>query len=260
MPESHKEARKFFDATVDIYQERAERHIFNFSSLIFQRRINIVERFLSDVPQGGEVLDFGMGPAVFALFCVDRELEYTGIDISPQMVARAKSMELKNTNYLVGDLEALNDFRGSKDVVMAIGLLDYLDDVMHGIETLAECVKPGGLLILSFRNRFSVPGKLRDGSKRMWQFLRQGEPSRTDKTFFAPVHEKSFDFFTELRPALADFEDFEVAYFNCSPFFFNFPLPVWLWQIWYKLDGWLARPLTRYMYSGGVLAARRHSS
>jgi hypothetical protein len=73
------------------------------------------------------------------------------------------------------------------------------------------------------------------------------------------VHERSVDFGSQLRPELEalGFAEFEVRYFNCSPIFFNFPLPGPLWRAWYALDSALAGAATRWMCSGGVLVARR---
>ncbi len=258
MHPSHQDARALFDATVDDYARRAERGVHNFSSLIFQRRIDIVDRFLDSVPRDGAVLDFGMGPAVFGPACVARGLRYTGIDISPEMVAHAKTMKLPGAELLVGDLESLASCRGSKDAVMAIGLLDYLEHPGAGIQALAACVKPGGLIALSFRNRRSVPRALRDLSKRAWRALSGSKIDNHGRAFFSDVHEHSFDFQHDLQPELArcGFGHFRVEYFNCSPFFSNFPLPKNLWERWRAVDALVAGPRTSMLCSGGVLVAR----
>jgi SAM-dependent methyltransferase len=205
------------------------------------------------------VLDFGMGPAVFARFCEKRNLSYLGIDISPIMVDRAIALNIKNAEFMVGDLDSLSTFRTSMDAVLAIGLIDYLEHPNRGMELLSECVKPGGYLILSFRNRFSLPRVLRDLAKISGRMLPKRKRDQSDRAFFSDVHERSFDFNLQLRPKLIQlgFDNFEVDYFNCSPFFFNFPIPHWLWQKWHDIDSRLASRRVRQMCSGGVLVARR---
>jgi SAM-dependent methyltransferase len=258
MIESHINARALFDKTADDYQQRSERCIYNSSSLIFQRRIDIVKEFIDRLPAAANVLDYGMGAAVFGPACVSRGMHYIGLDISPEMVNRAQAMQLLNSEFVVGDLESLRFYRRRMDGVLAIGLLDYLEEPMPGIEALADCVKPNGHIVLSFRNRWSVPRILRDVSKAIVRTFRRSKPDDT-RAFFANVHERPFDFRTELQPKLASlgFDSVEVRYFNCSPVFFNFPVPERLWQRWYRWDRRWSIPAARGMCSGGVLIARR---
>jgi SAM-dependent methyltransferase len=257
--EAHQQAKRLFDETASNYLQRSRGAIHKFSSLIFRRRITIVEKFIAQFAKaGGEVLDYGMGPAVFARCCVALDMRYLGIDISPEMVACSKELGLPNAEYIVGDLETLDSYQSQKDLVLAIGLIDYLENVPDGIARLAACVRPDGHLILSFRNRYSVPRALRDGSKVVLRNL----PIRTQsskKAFFAKVHEKSFDVKRHLIPELTSlgFRDFEARYFNCSPMFFDFPRPNFVWRSWYAADEVLASPNTRFLCSGGVMAARK---
>lgn len=261
MIESHSRARRLFDETAADYQERSEARVSNFSSLVFQRRIHIVQDLLRRA-RPGTVLDYGMGPAVFGPACTASGWRYVGIDISPEMVERGRALNLPNAEFHVGDLDVLRSYRQRADAVLAIGLLDYLEEPTRGLQALASCVKPGGSLILSFRNRVSVPRILRDAAKRLWRALAPKPASSERRAFFADVHERSFDFQGQLRPELEalGFEECEARYFNCSPIFFNFPLPRRLWSGWYALDSALAGAATRWMCSGGVLMARRRNA
>ncbi len=253
---SHDLARDLFDRTADDYQRRSEHRVTSFSSLIFRRRIEIVTSFLDRIPSPGRALDYGMGPAVFARSCVERRLQYVGIDISPVMVQRATALGLNSARYLVGDLNSLAEFKGQMDGVLAIGLLDYLEDPHEGIEALSRCVRPGGVMIVSFRNRYSLPRLLRDFARTLLHPWRR--PSNR-RAFFGLVHERAFDVSSELIPALQcrGFERFDTAYFNCSPMFFDVPMPAWLWRRWHLWDVALASPSTRYCCSGGVLVAQK---
>jgi hypothetical protein len=58
-----------------------------------------------------------------------------------------------------------------------------------------------------------------------------------------------------LRPL--GFEAVDLRFFNCSPIFWNFPLPRRLWQAWRTADARLASPRTSALCSGGVLVVRR---
>lgn len=252
---SHELAKELFDRTAQDYQRRSEHRVATFSSLIFQRRIEIVSGFLDSLGTRGHVLDYGMGPGVFARRCIELGLEYVGIDISPIMVERAQALGLNGAQYRVGDLETLADYEGQMDCVLAIGLLDYLEDPQAGIDALSRCVKPGGAIIVSFRNRQSLPRLLRDLSRAL---LRPWRAQSSSRAFFGFVHERSFDV-SELIPGLrrAGYERFDTSYFNCSPFFFDFPMPAWLWRRWCAWDSAVASRPTRYLCSGGVLVAQK---
>lgn len=256
---SHASTQEFFDRTADDYQRRSDATVHNFSSLVFQRRFDIVASLLGGLPAGAVVLDYGMGPAVYGPCCVARELPYLGIDISPVMVARARALNLPGASYAVGDLDSLADYRGRADAVLAIGLLDYLEDPLRGLEALAGCLGPSGQLIVSFRNRRSLPRLLRDVTKQVWRRVVPARLRPADRAFCSRVHEHAFDWRHDLMPALRPlgFEAVDLRFFNCSPIFWNFPLPRRLWQAWRTADARLASPRTSALCSGGVLVVRR---
>lgn len=253
---SHRQARRLFDETAADYQVCSQARIHSFRSLIFQRRIEIVASMLRRLPPTGAILDFGMGPAVFGRLSVDLGWRYVGVDISPEMVRHARALGLRQAEFHVGDLDFLEGCKERFEVALAIGLVDYLETPEHGIERLADSVKPGGWLILSFRNRWSLPRILRDAAKYC---LRRAPLNSDRRAFFSAVHEHSFDFRSQLHPHLrrCGFGEFEVRYFNCSPFFFNFPMPATLWRLWRSVDAVLCALPLRGMCSGGVVCARR---
>lgn len=258
MHSSHSDARDYFDSTTEAYSRKSTGRVSSFSALIFQRRIQIVERFVRRLPKGGKVLDFGMGPAVFCAPAVDHGLSYLGVDIAPKMVEEARALNIPGATFEVGDLDALGKYQDSQDAVLAIGLIDYLEIPDDGFRALSQCVKPKGHVIVSFRNKYSVPRTLRDVAKAVWRTLSGGPAQEAERAFFSAVHEKAFSR-SELEAAFRkhDFETFEVGYFNCSPFFFDFPLPGPLWKLWLALDSVLARGFTSFMCSGGVLLGRK---
>lgn len=254
---SHTKAKELFDRVADGYEEKCDLKVFNFSSMIFQHRINIVKEMISKVSTPGRVLDYGMGPAVFGEACINHGLSYLGIDISPVMVEHARALGLKDAEFVVGDLEALKPYQSQMNAVIAIGLIDYLEHPDKGLEALASAVRPDGDLIISFRNRFSMPTVERDVAKQLWRLLPVKNSSQ--KAFTAEdVHERSFSapYLKSVLKKLG-FTSFETKYFNASPFFFSFPMPEGIWNQWLSLDMKLAGKLTRWTCSGGVIAARR---
>jgi SAM-dependent methyltransferase len=255
-PESHAQAEKFFDQIAEDYRKRSEGQVWNVSSLSFARRQELVTKLLNLTPEGGTLLDYGMGPAVFGPPAAARKLRYVGIDISQKMVDLAIGMNLPNAEYHVGDLSVLERFHADADTVLLIGLIDYLEHPEEGLKALASCVKPGGRIILSFRNHRSFPRLLRNGAKAAYRAVR-GERKGADTAFAAPVLERSFvpqrDFVPLLRAA--GFTQFSVDYLDASPVFWKMPLPKWLWHFWKKMDAVFARRSLSFLCASGVLMA-----
>lgn len=260
-PDSHAEAQKFFDKIADDYTARSKTAVFNVSSLSFSRRQDIVTRLMLNTPRGGTVLDYGMGPAVFGPPASQNGLRYVGVDISPKMVELAKQMNLPNAEFHVGDLSVLDRFQKTADTVLLIGLIDYLQQPEIGLQKLARCVKPGGRLIMSFRNHNSVPRVLRNSAKAIWRGLKSARARRSaraaDTAFEAPVLENSFAPRRELIPLLQSegFANVEVNYLDCSPVFFNAPLPKPVWKLWKRADEIFSCRALAWMCASGVLVA-----
>jgi SAM-dependent methyltransferase len=258
-PESHAAAREFFDETADDYAERADARTSDLTSLIFARRRETVLELLDDSGVQGTLIDFGMGPGVFARDVVDRGFHFVGVDISPEMVERARALGLPDTTYVVGDLEALDDLRESAEAVLAVGLIDYLEDPADGLRRLAACLKPGGVLIVSFRNGRALNTGLRAVAKPVWRRLFRRSGWRAQTAFVAPVHEKPFTP-RELAPLLATFglADPVVRYHSANPLlFFNVPLNRRLWSRWLRLDRRVSRRVPRLLCDAGVLRMRK---
>lgn len=258
-PGSHVAAREYFDRAADDYSERAGARRSDLSSLIFARRRETVLELLDESGARGRLLDFGMGPGVFAPAVTARGLDFVGIDISPEMVERAQGLGVPRATFVVGDLEALEDFRGRVDVVLAIGLIDYLEDTVEGLRRLSDCLAPGGVLIVSFRNRNALNTLLRAVAKRIWRSLFRNARWRAGSAFVAPVHEKPFSP-ALLEPPLRELglTEFAVRYHSVNPgLFFNFPLTRRLWSAWLSLDRAVSRRAPRVLCDAGVLRARK---
>ena len=255
-PQAHTAAREFFDKIALDYTERAQAAVFNVSSLGFSRRRDIVTRLMLNTPRGGTVLDYGMGPAVFGPAATQQGLHYIGLDISPKMVELARGLNLPDAEYHVGDLGLLAKFQRRADTLLVIGLVDYLQAPEAGLRQLARAVKPGGRLILSFRNHRSVPRLLRNSAKAVWRSVRRSSPDR-GKAFAAPVLENSFVPHRDLIPILIEegFTGFTIDYLDCSPVFWNMRLPRPVWKMWKRLDELVACRALSWMCASGALMA-----
>ena len=116
------------------------------------------ERLLEMLGEGnGEVLDIGCGPGVMTAEILARGWRWTGIDIAPKMIettlerfgadARVKA--------LVGGVEQIPTESNRFEVVIAMGLVEYLPDDATVVREMARVLKPGGRLFVSLPNWWS---------------------------------------------------------------------------------------------------------
>ncbi len=105
------------------------------------------------------VLDVGCGPGRVGEAVIEAGAgSYTGIDFSPHMLelARARLRRFGSVELVEADFFDL-DLTGTYDVVLALGLFDYLDEPVRA----AEWMRPrcGGTLVATFsrRDRIKTP-------------------------------------------------------------------------------------------------------
>ena len=261
-PAPHAEAEKFFDRIAEDYRQRSEGEVYNTGSLSFRRRRDIVQRIIDGTPSGGAVLDYGMGPGLFTRYSTERGCHFVGIDISARMIELAEARQIANAEYHQGDIDILSRFAGTADLVLLIGLIDYLVDPPGALRELGACVRPGGRLAVSFRNHRSLPRLLRNVSKDVWKRLRRRQRTDgegLDTAFEAPVLERSYVPGRDLVPVLREcgFGSFQIRYLDCSPIFFQVPLPKPLWRAGVRIDELVSGWATSFMCASGVLVARK---
>ncbi len=98
---------------------------------------------------GEKVLDVGCGPADVLQYLPD--VQYTGIDISPEYVASAKERFGPARRFLCEDASksSLNGEQGSFDLVLATGLVHHLTDCEAArlFEFARTALRPDGRLV-----------------------------------------------------------------------------------------------------------------
>jgi SAM-dependent methyltransferase len=117
----------------------------------FRGRRRILESVLSRELEGGRssrIISLGCGPAE-GLLWLERFVEpggrIVGVDVEPLHARRVSP----NIEYLIGAVEALPLTSQSFDVVLALDVLEHLDDDAAGLREAARLLKSGGLLLLT---------------------------------------------------------------------------------------------------------------
>ena len=105
-----------------------------------------------DVPAGCQLLDVACGSGQLALWAARDGVNVTGVDISPNLVARAEARaraEHLNARFLEGDAEALPFEDGGFDVVTSlIGAMFAPRPELVARELLRVC-SPGGMIAMA---------------------------------------------------------------------------------------------------------------
>jgi arsenite methyltransferase len=124
---------------------------------------------LGRLAAGERVLDLGSGAGTDSLIAaqmVGPEGRVTGIDMTPQMLAKARAaaseMGLANADFVEGEAERLPFPDGSFDVVISNGVIDLIPDKDAVFAELNRVLAPGGRLQIAdvtIQNPVSEEGK-----------------------------------------------------------------------------------------------------
>ena len=131
----------------------------------------IARQLAGHIAIGSTVLDVGCGQGTQALRLAKGGCAVTGVDPSRKLLARFRASAAQSdlrVEMIEGSIALLNDVVGDRrfDVVMAHGLLNYLDDTRAALATLSERLAPAGILSFTFRNGHALA--MRPALRRNW--------------------------------------------------------------------------------------------
>ena len=116
----------------------------------FDHRRELVE-FARFLPKGGHVLDAGCGVGVpAAKFLIDEKCQVTGVDLVPEMVAKAKK-NVPEATFMTGDILDLPFAPMSFDGIVSLHAIVHIprekhEDIFRAFHTL---LKHQGVLMIS---------------------------------------------------------------------------------------------------------------
>lgn len=116
-------------------------------------RMAIVMGMLDRERQAGNILDCGMGPGRLLVELAQRGWSVAGIDVSGEMVARARNRLPASADRLVqGSIESLPFPTESFDAAVATGVLEYVDDLPRALAEVTRVLRPGGVFVIGAPN------------------------------------------------------------------------------------------------------------
>ena len=113
--------------------------------------VDLLNQFALSVGTGQRVLDIGCGPGHTTAHLASLGLTPIGVDLSPEMVAKAKSL-FPDLEFMVGDFFRLADHDGAVGGLLAFYCIVHLqiDQLLPVFSEMFRVLKSGGVLLLSF--------------------------------------------------------------------------------------------------------------
>lgn len=147
------EIRSYFDGVAADYDRARAGE----PSFLAQKRI-VLEMIGG---RGGRVLDVGCGPAVMEEALLERGLEVWGIDPAERMIelgrARLAAHPAQSRCRLeTGDVRRLRWPAEFFDVVISMGVLEYLPDASAALSEIRRVLRPGGIAVFTVPNRLCL--------------------------------------------------------------------------------------------------------
>lgn len=139
------------DQVRQVYGEIALAYEVLFPSL--HRYEGRVKRFLAEaVTPGCRVLDVGCGTGLLTRG-LEESVEVVGVDLSPEMLELAREGRPSGTWRVHSYHEPIPEELGRFDVVLAVGCLDFCDDLPKVLNHLSAALKPKGRMLFTVLER-----------------------------------------------------------------------------------------------------------
>ena len=159
---------------------------------------------LLPVGNGKTWIDLGCGPGLVARLAAEKDYQVIGIDSDPLMIRSAKRIAKRqglSVDFKTGDV--FNLPTASADVVSAASLLAVLENKTSGLNSLWQCVRQGGtLLIIEPTDQMTIENanqliksglpRKRIQGLRMWATARQG--NIVNPSIYKTLDAQSVDF------------------------------------------------------------------
>jgi ubiquinone/menaquinone biosynthesis C-methylase UbiE len=109
----------------------------------------------------GRALEVGCGTGEMLCALLERNFAVVGLDMAPGMIAASRSRVRerfadKAVDLVIGDVENLGFGNAEFDLVIAAGVVEYLDSEEKALRDFQRILKPGGVVILSVRNKLNL--------------------------------------------------------------------------------------------------------
>jgi ubiquinone/menaquinone biosynthesis C-methylase UbiE len=148
------ESSRYWNDFAEEYYKSFYTHVAEYPSLTLRHNyiLDLVDQ------DSRKILEVGCGPGMMMIDLMKRGCEVAGVDIAEGMlqVARkniTRAFPQERPTLVLGDIEKLNFPDGAFDAVICAGVLEYLASDDASLNEMKRVLKPGGVLIVSVRNK-----------------------------------------------------------------------------------------------------------
>ncbi len=125
----------------------------------FRRRKIETALELGSFPPRSALVEVGCGTGDYSLLLARAGYQMTGVDLSSKSIeaARVKAsiLGVSDTPFVVSDAETLSEIpENSADGIVSFSALRYVPDLRQALLAIRRVLKPNGVAVLDFPNRF----------------------------------------------------------------------------------------------------------
>ncbi|MDD2437884.1 MAG: class I SAM-dependent methyltransferase [Massilibacteroides sp.] len=113
---------------------------------------------------GREMLELGCGTGHWTAFFNENGFRVIAVDESAAMLEQAQRKEISNVHWIKADASRLPFPDQRFDVIAAITLFEFVDDIDILFKEISRVLKPEGILITGWLNALSEVGKQKEHS------------------------------------------------------------------------------------------------
>ncbi len=165
---------KYWDS---LYSDSDEKQ--TFTKFELRRRKEIVVNFIEKINSEkiNRVLDLGCGAGQYLVQLSSMDFECFGADISEEMlkITREKFIfhQIKDVTLINSDCYELPIEDNYFDLIICIGVLEYLDNETRALLEMKRIIKPGGFVTVTFPNLYKLRNLLNPYYYiiRIWTYL-----------------------------------------------------------------------------------------
>ena len=138
-------SKKWFDKQAPVYDET--------NTILYSKNGKIscenIFDFLKDI-EYEKLLDIGCGTGyLIDMLAKNYEAEFTGLDLSPEMIKQANNKNIKNAKFVEGRSDEIPFEDNTFNIVTCSQSFHHYPDTDKAMQEARRVLKPGGLYILS---------------------------------------------------------------------------------------------------------------